>query len=771
MTTCSQSREQAGFSHWEKGGDMRAIGARLRLATTTVATIVLALCTASAVSASVTVSQSGWAWGNPSPQGNTLNAISFAGPLGYAVGANGTALKTENGGATWSGLATGTSGELGRVQIVDANTVVVGGGDGCILRISTDGGLVFTKIFSVAEASCSDQVQAFSFVSAQVGFLLLRNGSVLATQDGGNTFSRQTGIPGTAASSGGGGNVGIDIHFTSPTEGIVLAGPASGGQSNEYKTADGGVSWTPVSLPSANVTGVHFIDATHAFAFGPSTLLSSSDAGATWKSQAISASNNFTGIDCADAKTCVLTVAGGAQLVRTTDGGASSSVITPSSAPILGAAYSTSTRVVGVGVGGATVTSDDGGVTFASASRDVGGQYSRLRSGPAGLVYAPGTNGTLAISRDGGASWGTLATQTSANLRDVSFASPEVGYVLDTSGGLQLTTNSGASWRTLDPGTTTPADTVAAVSDNSVLLVGPVGVYRSVAGGRFNPVGGRAASARVSEVDVAGSATFAYGPRTLLRSTNGGASWSALRLPLTNRKGRSPITIRSASFIGAASGMLLDVSGRLWRTSNGGRSWSELLSTGTSNATSVHFADPLHAFLTLSSYGGDSSNAYVLHTADGGASWHPQLIAAGTVQAAGLVAEGASNAFALVDGPGGQDERQLFFTTSGGDAGTPSALTLATRSTRIAKRKLRRAHDLVRIDGVLAGAQGGERIVVSRRNLSGGPWQHQVATAGANGGSFTTTWRIGGSSVFVAQWAGDSGRASLGSRVLRINVH
>jgi hypothetical protein len=76
----------------------------------------------------------------------------------------------------------------------------------------------------------------------------------------------------------------------------------------------------------------------------------------------------------------------------------------------------------------------------------------------------------------------------------------------------------------------------------------------------------------------------------------------------------------------------------------------------------------------------------------------------------------------------------------------------------------------IRIDGVLKGAQGGEQIVVSRRSLKGGFWQHQTATAGANGGSFTTTWHTSSSSVFVAQWAGDSGRASLGSRVLRVTV-
>jgi len=728
-----------------------------------------------AASGSVTVSQSGWAWGNPSPQGNTLRAIAFAGPLGYAVGDNGTALKTLDGGATWTGLATGTSGELTRVQIIDANTVVVGSANGCILRVSTDGGVVFTRIFTVAEANCSDQVQAFSFVSAQVGFLLLRNGSVLVTRDGGNTFSRQTGVPGTAASSSGGANVGIDVHFTSPTSGIVFVGGPGGGQSSEFKTGDGGVSWTPVTLPTATVTTVHFLDGQHAFAIGPNTLLSSADGGSTWTSQSIGQGNSFNSIDCANAMTCVLTVATGDHLVRTADGGATASVTTPSSATILGAAYTSPTRVVGVGSGGAVVVSNDGGATFATGSSDIGGQYFRLRGGPGGLVYAPGANGVLAISTNGGATWGTLATQTSANLVDVSFASATVGYALDATGGLQLTTNAGSSWKTLDPGTSTPADAVAAVAGNAVLLVGPVGIFRSVAGGRFNPVSGPAvASARLSDVDVAAAATFAFGPRALIRSTNAGATWKALRLPLSNKKGKSTIVIRSISFTSASSGLLLDRQGRVWQTRNGGRGWSELLSTGSSDGTSLAFSDPQHGFMTVGSFGIDSSNAYVLRTSDGGATWHPQLIAAGSVVPGGLVAESASNAFALIEGPapsGGQPVgRLLFFTTSGGDAGGAAALKISTRSASLTKKKLRRAHGSVRIDGVLTGAQGGEQIVVSRRSLSGGSWQHQVATAGANGGSFTTTWHIGGSSVFVAQWAGDSGRTSLGSRVLRLTV-
>ena len=43
-------------------------------------------------------------------------------------------------------------------------------------------------------------------------------------------------------------------------------------------------------------------------------------------------------------------------------------------------------------------------------------------------------------------------------------------------------------------------------------------------------------------------------------------------------------------------------------------------------------------------------------------------------------------------------------------------------------------------------------------------------TAGANGGSFSATFTIRGATVFVAQWAGDSGRAGVGSRPLVLRV-
>ena len=70
--------------------------------------------------ASVQVGSSGWQWGNPLPQGNTLRSISFAGLDGYAAGDFGTLLRTTDGGATWSGLLSGTFTNLTEVQAIDA---------------------------------------------------------------------------------------------------------------------------------------------------------------------------------------------------------------------------------------------------------------------------------------------------------------------------------------------------------------------------------------------------------------------------------------------------------------------------------------------------------------------------------------------------------------------------------------------------------------------------------------------------------------------------
>lgn len=152
-------------------------------------------------SAAVTVSQSGWSWGNPAPQGNTLTASDFVQRRGYAVRAAGTVLRADNGGATWSGLNTGSAADLDRLQVIDPETLVVLGGGGCVLRRSDDGGATFHKIFIATETSCPAPVRAATFFDQQTGYILLKDGSLLRTTDAGQLFARQTAVPGTQASN------------------------------------------------------------------------------------------------------------------------------------------------------------------------------------------------------------------------------------------------------------------------------------------------------------------------------------------------------------------------------------------------------------------------------------------------------------------------------------------------------------------------------------------------------------------------------------------
>jgi photosystem II stability/assembly factor-like uncharacterized protein len=732
--------------------------------------------------ANVNVSKSGWAWGNPTPQGRTLRAIAFSGGVGYAVGQGGTALSTTNAGASFSGLTTGTSADLDKVQALPGSTVVVGGADGCVTRISDDGGQVFRRIFNVAESNCSESVAAFSFLSAKVGFLLLRNGSIELTTDGGESFSRRTGVPGTSASSGGGSLAGTDVHFFSASAGIAFVSDGAGA-SAAYKTPDGGVSWSAVKLPAgARVSRLYFFDEHNGYAIGYNTLLRTTDGGESWEAEPIAAGNAFSSIDCATATTCLLTVTAGNQLVETTDGGATDTVKTTSSSLLYSAAYATPTQIVAVGQNGATVLSSDGGATFTPASADIGGTYSRLRLGPGGMLLAPGRGGNLAISTTAGQTWQVIATQTSQELVDVAFGTTSLGYALDAKGGLQRTSNGGASWQTLSPGTSVPARAVVALGANTVLLIGPAGISRAVNGGAFQPIGGRISKAHVSDYDLTGSTVFAFAPEshTLIRSTNQGASWSALTMPLAHKKGKGRkashgVAILSVAFVAPKRGYLLDTRGRLWSTRNGGRSWSEILSAGTSSGIQLAFSDANAGFISLESYGADRADAYVLRTTNGGLTWHPQEITAGMFQTDSIVASSQANAAALIDSaaPGGGEPvvRAFFETASGGDVrGSSAKVALATRAGSISKRRLRAAHRSVRVTGTLAGARGGETIVVSRRNLAGGAWEHQTVVAGANGGSFATTWRIRASSVFVAQWDGDSGRIGQGSKPLKILV-
>jgi photosystem II stability/assembly factor-like uncharacterized protein len=700
--------------------------------------------------AAVSVGHSGWRWGNPLPQGNTIRVLDFNGGTGYAAGDFGTLLKTTDAGATWTGIPTGITSSLSRIDVISPSSVVIGGG--CSARRSDDGGTTFHRLpFTPSELRCKEGIQSMSFPSGDVGYILLHDGTLLSTGDGGSSFSRKTAIPNSAVK--GGNQSPADISFTSATNGVAVSG-GPGGTGAIYHTVDGGNTWTQITGVTGSFRSVWFADSNTGYTVGDNgTLYTTTDSGATWSQRPLAgaAPANLTSIRCAGV-ICLIATDTGSHLIRTTDAGFTATDVSPSTQQIFAAAFSSPTQAVAAGQDGATVVSGDAGVTFSpipATGGRIAGPFLQLRAASPTVAFATGHAGTLARTNDGGETWTDLGVPTTGDVIDVAFPNANVGFALDSAGTLLKSANGGASWALLNTGTQSQPASVIALDPNRVLLIGPRGVRRSTDGGNtFAGVGGAIRRASLQRADVARGAVFAYGSKLLFVSTNGGGSWSAVKRP-------SHASLRTVDFITGRRGFALDSVGRVWATSNRGKHWTQLVATGTLSAYDLAFTAANRGYLAVSSFG-IQRGGFLLKTSDGGKTWHPQLVSSHALTRNGIATSAVQTDFAT-DTAGG-----LFSTTTGGDQGAASSLKLSTRRKSVKRRRT------IRVTGKLNPASGGEQVVVSARAINHG-WVHKVVQVAANG-TFTTVWKVSRFTIFVAQWAGDADHQGAGSKVLQVNV-
>jgi photosystem II stability/assembly factor-like uncharacterized protein len=705
--------------------------------------------------ASVQVGSSGWQWGNPLPQGNTVRAMSFAGATGYAAGDFGTLLKTTDGGSSWSGLPVGTFQGLAVVQALDANTVVAGGG--CVARRSTDGGATFSAIrFTPVESGCRVGLRDLSFVSADVGYLLLADGSVFTTTDGGVQFAPRTAVPESRAAGGPAEPGGI--AFLDARTGYATSG------GKVFQTLDGGVSWRAVASAGPTLNRLWFADAQHGFALGNGgVFLRTDDGGSTWAARAVAPNGqSLTSIGCNSSRVCILTTSAGTELIRTGEyGDAGGTVVTPSTDPIFAAGFGSPQRVVAAGQNGATVVSDDTGVRFTPVGGRIGGTFRALRAGGEGnTAYAPGADGALAKTTDGGRTWSTGNVPTTADLLDVSFPTATDGYALDVDGGLFHTRNGGEAWEGLNTGSTRRPRAVLAPDASTVLVVGPRGLRRSEDSGRtFDQVRARA----VLRAQLAGIATahangtlFAWGPATVARSDDDGAAWIAVPKPGRTARERRSLRVAQVAFASTTVGLLRDTAGRIWRTTNAGRRWTLLTSVGTEDVIGMTASSPRKASLTIGGFGGQSGG-YLLRSVDAGATWQPQFVVNEPIQPEGLAAGDGIDY--LLAGRSG-----LLFSATGGVVGSSSRLSVTTKRRSLAKP------GRITVAGRLEPAGGRSQVVVSALAPGATNWSHQTVAVASNG-TFATAWRLPrGTTTFVAQWTGDFKSAGAGSRPMTVTV-
>lgn len=700
----------------------------------------------------VAVGHSGWIWGNPQPQGNTLNDVAFTAGSGYAVGDDGTLLKTANSGLTWRGLATGVRSDLERVRPLDANVVFAGGG--CSLVRSDDGGATFARLrVTASERNCPVSIASFSFTDPMTGFVLLSNGAVARTTDGGVSFEARAALPGTAAAGGAPPAAPSDVYFLSGETGIALAGKLV------LRTTDGGASWSTAFTAPEDLNSVVFATATTGYATGDAkTLLKTTDGGVTWTPVTVPAdlpAADLTVVHCAgdQPNLCLISTRQGNQVLRTPNGGNTITSVSPyAGRKVLAAAFNNPGSAAAVGQGGATAVSADGGKNWAPVGVSVGSGLERLRALPSGAVTVTGADGALARSGNGGADWTSIAVPTTKRVLDTSFPTDAAGFALDSGGALFKTVDGGEHWTPAPDTGIAGARSVYAPDASTVLLLGGGGLARSTDGGAtFDAVGGEESQRpALSDYDRAGSGLVLYGPRALLLADAAGGSFKAIARP-----GPASARIARADFFGPKRGYVLNRDGRMYVTRSAGVKWSEIRTTGTARGYDMAWGNFENGYLAVDRLVPGEHAGYVLRTDNHGHTWRPQLVAPTPLRGGGLVATAARAAVALAGAS------QLLFTGEGGDRGVASALTITPSTLTISKPRR------VKVTGRLEPSVGNAEVHLAVRPLGGLHWQTRVVDTNANG-RFSVKLKIRRPSVLVARWLGDAERNGAASNVVAI---
>lgn len=693
-----------------------------------------ALTLLSGATAGVNTPHSGWYSGNPLLGPNTLTDLACSGSTCYASGEFGTLLKSTDGGTTWAGIVTGLTLNLSKVRLAGGSAERVVTGGGCALRRSDDGGDTFFRLpFSARDSGCPAGVASFSFPTDKSGYLLLADSRVLATADGGRSFSRRTAVPGGAN----------DILCTADRTCFTT------GQSIQ-RTGDGGVSWTQVgSAAGQPLIGIERADALTLYAVGSArTVVKSIDGGATWTRKTVGNNvppANFRTIRCGSPLQCLITTEGN-QVVRTTDGGETFASVVPSNDPTHAVAFAGATRAVAAGVFGSAEVSSDGGATWSAVGSRISGAFEVLEPVSDTVAYAGGRQGLLARTTDRGQSWANVSPPTDTAITALAGSGDRL-YVLASDQALQRSDNGGQSYSLLNSGRG-PFASLHAVDPDRLLLVGFRGVTRTADGGEtFQQIADPdVRGALLTAADRAGNAAVVFGARRAAVSLDGGVAWTRIALPRKR-------LVRDLDFVTARAGFVLDTRGRLWRTSNGGLKWLELSSLGTNAAYSLEFVDANTGYVAIPAFGLLRNRGLVLRTADGGRSWHPQLV--GKVPVSSIRTGGATD-YALLAAEG-----NLIATTTRGDVGSRSVISLSARPRGLKKP------GVIAVRGKLTPADGGEEILVAR--FSAGRWSAQTAVAASNG-AFTTRWRMTRDAHFVAQVLGDADHVGAGTAALKVGV-
>lgn len=277
------------------------------------------------------------------------------------------------------------------------------------------------------------------FVDSLTGWIVGDNGTILFTNDGGNTWNSQTSPVSDPLTA---------VVMLNDTVGYISVGDTLNASSTGavLKTTDGGNNWILIDPGTSNaLLDIDFVNESTGWVLGAgsssgATILRTTDGGLTWTNQGSNIFGWFYGIDAITADVAYATgvtfwPSQMGVIYGTTDGGSTWNDQTPGTPPFLREIFFVSPDTgFCVGNQGAIFSTTDGGNTWNALSGNVNVDLDGVYFINSQIGYVSGGNGTVIKTIDGGATFVPETTGVTEHIHDVFFIHNSRGWGVGNGG-------------------------------------------------------------------------------------------------------------------------------------------------------------------------------------------------------------------------------------------------------------------------------------------------------------------------------------------------
>jgi photosystem II stability/assembly factor-like uncharacterized protein len=458
-----------------------------------------------------------------SPATDWLDAIGISkdGTVVLAAGADGGMLRSTDQGKSWTQIETGDPAGINSITILPDDKTVFAAADRGTIFSSDDGGLHWTHSKPVGPFNLFG---AAVFADQKTVLAVGESSKVLRSTDAGKTWTE------------------IDTETNSSLTGIEITANgqtafAVGIDGTILRSTDTGKSWQSESSGGAlsfYSTGFFANGRIALTVGGQGTILRSVDSGASWEPQISGIKNDLYFVTAlADNKT-VLAFGNDGSILRSEDAGRSWSNTGnwAKNGLLFGSCFRDGKTLLAVGAQGTIIGSNDGGVHWTQRNSGVASDlYGVGAFADDQTALAVGANGTILRSADAGQTWTPVSSGSGTRLNSVAFGGDgKTALAVGNYGLILRSADTGLNWGQIKSPTNEDVESVLVLANGKTALAVTGGglIFRSTdIGASWAPVT-LDVNATLNSIGLSpdGRSVLAVGDDTILRSADGGATWT-----------------------------------------------------------------------------------------------------------------------------------------------------------------------------------------------------------------------------------------------------